>query len=238
MSAAEKTLSASAPAFVPTNAAGATISSDMKTNKQIDSVSEHSKGDYAPSLTAADDGSIRVKKKKTKDERSAPRKRRHQRGKSGGFDRDSISPTRGVKKPDIDVVDGTEFGPLMWRESPSHYKTNSDGQILTWFDEIKQRRMSRFKTVPDLYGDVDDSVDDGRISAAHLSLVFSQPQDWVFGKSVTEIRQLATLEVEDYEAEKIERKKWQDWAQSAVRAYREAYTCVVILIYCVWMFAG
>jgi hypothetical protein len=161
-------------------------------------------------------------------QRSAPRKRRHQRGKSGGDNstkRDSVSPTRSIKKQDRNIIENSQDDQEslhVWREREplTHHKSKSDGNILMWFDEIKQRRASRFKQVPDLYGynKTLENNEEGIISSAtHLSLVFSQPQEWVFGNTITDLKDTPTLEDKEYAAEKMERKKWQDWAHSAVR---------------------
>ena len=211
MSTVEKSLSANAPEFVPI------FGSDGRRQAAArDARSFHSTTTVVATDLAVNDLPIKPKKKKTKDERSAQRKRRHRRGKSDVNAAD-LSPTRSLKRQDKNVLDEAQYDSPSRRETPSHHKSKSEGNISMWFDEMKERRLSRFREARDIYGGLDDS-DSGDTSAAHISLVFSQPQEWVFGNSVPSIDEnVQLLENEDYLAENLERKRWQDWAQSAVR---------------------
>lgn len=220
MSTTDKSLSANAPEFVPV------FGSD--TRKQTPLRGRHGRAVTQSEATAeikaecaVNDQDVKPKKKKTKDERSAPRKRRHRRGKSDVPAAD-MSPTS-LKKQEQNVADDSQYESPSRRETSAHHKSKSDGNISMWFDEMKERRLSRFREARDLYGGLDDS--DGDASAAHISLVFSQPQEWVFGNSVPSINEnVQLLENEDYLAENLERKRWQDWAQAAVRINRAVLT--------------
>lgn len=206
MSIAENLLNAAAREFIPTFAA--------PRNESTSDLAASRKPAEITSVTVNEDVCLDSresvgKKKKTKDERSAPRKRRHQRGRSGDAAADYMLSSKSIKKQEKDL-DDISYESLSWRESPSHHKSKSDGNILSWFDEIKQRRVSRYRKELDLYGDLPHD------EAAQLNLVFSQPQEWVFGSNIADGKGLPSLEDTEYLAEKLERKKWQNWAQSAV----------------------
>jgi hypothetical protein len=238
----DKSLSANAPVFVPHfipirsaqgRDGGSPIPSKSPSNNAEESTPTPADAPSPPGAgtqSGMDVTGVKEegqKKKKAKKDRTAPRKRRpHQRGKSDA---------EYYQSPGGPVDDDALYEHVSLRReaalSLSHQKSKSDGNISLWFDEIKQRRISRLREASHFSGHGghggegaggEGGGEDGEEAASlshtgGLSLIFSQPEDWVFGHDLTEQQQQQCLEDADYVAEELERKKWQHWAQCAVR---------------------